>query len=647
MQSVLLLCTFKVEGLGDISTYPEFATYYRLHFTPLDTAMRRIYTAWLNEPSTLRPLQEHYTILNNVLLTYWFDINDKYIATQKDIVVNALSGDKRTAVIVCDGLRLEIAEVVVNDITDKNVKIERNTALSVLPSVTENGMSALFGCSEPTMNAQSRYNILKSVYDDVVIMPLNMLNDGVTANRLVLNYGDIDEVGEKKQLGALKDITNYEPELREKIAHLFRLGYNKIVLTTDHGFVLTGLLDEADKEPRPAGNIQKIEERFVLTEEPLSVTNLIERAGRYFNSSYQYYAKTDKPFKTTGRYGYSHGGFTPQECVIPAYELNIESNDMALRVMISNKMELKAVTGNYFTVKLLAEGCESDLFRNERKVKLLLYAGSKLIIGIMIELDSKLLDQFKGYVVRKDVVRSVKGGANVPVFVLEYLLANSCSTDDEEKIQEGIDNVKRVLRDHYVNPDEATLVQAKIREQGTYKIIDKISVRLDPSKDKYWSELSNLAIRDANISEEIISQHEKMMTGGIWAIIDMDYDSTQMIGKKIFPFVVSKVRPIQLSSFEEDWIAKARSLFNNEEWLDVLLRSGGYEPESEGMTDRMKMLLLSRFIPLVESNFNMAELGPRSSGKSFVFKELSPTPCLLVVVREQLRPFLSTTPVVR
>lgn len=384
LQSVLLLCTFKVEGLGDISTYPEFATYYRQHFTPLDTAMRRIYTAWLNDPATLRPLQEHYTILNNELLTYWFGINDKYIATQKDIVVNALSDNKRTAVIVCDGLRLEIAEAVVNDITDKNVKIDRNTALSVLPSVTENGMSALFGCGEPTMNAQSRYNTLKSVYDDVVIMPLNMLNDGVTANRLVLNYGDIDEVGEKKQLGALKDITNYEPELREKIAHLFRLGYNKIVLTTDHGFVLTGLLDEADKEPRPDGNIQKIEERFVLTEEPLSVTNLIERTGRYFNSNYQYYAKTDKPFKTTGRYGYSHGGFTPQECIIPAYELNIESNDMALRVMISNKKELKAVTGNYFTVKLLAEGCESDLFRNERKVKLLLYADSKLVIGNLI-----------------------------------------------------------------------------------------------------------------------------------------------------------------------------------------------------------------------------------------------------------------------
>jgi len=242
----------------------------------------------------------------------------------------------------------------------------------------------------------------------------------------------------------------------------------------------------------------------------------------------------------------------------------------------------------------------------------------------MIELDNKLLDLFKGFVVRKDVVRSVKGGANVPVFVLEYLLANSCSTDDEEKIRDGIESVKRILRDHYVNPDEATLVQAKIRERGTAKIIDKISVRLDPSKDKYWAEISNLVIKDANISEEIVSQHEKMMLGGIWAIIDIDYDSTQMIGSKIFPFVVSKVRPIQLSNFDNEKVSRARKEFSNEEWLNVLLRSGGYEPESEGMTERMKLLLLSRFIPLVEANFNMMELGPRSSGKSFVYKELSP-----------------------
>ena len=242
----------------------------------------------------------------------------------------------------------------------------------------------------------------------------------------------------------------------------------------------------------------------------------------------------------------------------------------------------------------------------------------------MIELDNRLLQLFQGYVVRKDIVRSVKGTANVPVFVLEYLLANSCSTDDEEKIKQGVENVRKVLREHYVNPEEANLIQAKIRERGTYKVIDKISVRLDPSKDKYWASLSNLNIHDANISEALVTSHEKLMTGGIWAIIDIDYDSLQTIGKKIFPFVISKIRPIQLSNFDEKRIVEARQNFTKEEWLNVLLRSGGYEPESEGMTQRMRMLLLSRFIPLVEANFNLAELGPRSSGKSYVFKELSP-----------------------
>ncbi|MDY3284389.1 MAG: protease Lon-related BREX system protein BrxL [Prevotella sp.] len=242
----------------------------------------------------------------------------------------------------------------------------------------------------------------------------------------------------------------------------------------------------------------------------------------------------------------------------------------------------------------------------------------------MIELDRKLLDLFQGFVVRKDIVRAVKVGANVPVFVLEYLLANSCSTDDEEKIKEGVENVKSVLQKHYVNPDESNVVQMKIKEEGSYKVIDKISVRLDASKDKYWAELSNLNIREANIDESLVTQHEKMMMGGIWAIIDIDYDSSMMIGNKIYPFVISKIRPIQLSNFSLDRIVEARRKFTNEEWLNVLLRSGGYEPESEGMTERMKMLLLSRFIPLVEANFNMAELGPRSSGKSFVFKELSP-----------------------
>lgn len=384
LESVLLLSTFAIKGMNHITSYEDMATYYAQHFTKLDTAMRKIFVAWLNDQETLRPLQEHYTILNNELLTCWYGLKDKYEPTQKDLVVKALSSDKRTAVIVCDGLRLEIAEAIVDGITDKNVKIERNTAFAMLPSVTENGMSALFGCSEPTMNAQNRFKALKAVYDDVVIMSLDKLNEGTTAQRLVLCYGDIDQVGEKKQLNGLKDINNYEQELREKIAMLFRLGYRKIFLTTDHGFVLTGILDEADKKPHPDGNLLKLDERYVLTEEPLNAPYLIERTERYFGSNYQYYAKTDKPFVTTGAYGYAHGGFTPQECIIPAFVLNINSNDMALGVVISNKNELKEVTGNYFTVKLQAEGCKSDLFRSERKIKLLLYAGNTLVPGNMI-----------------------------------------------------------------------------------------------------------------------------------------------------------------------------------------------------------------------------------------------------------------------
>ena len=248
---------------------------------------------------------------------------------------------------------------------------------------------------------------------------------------------------------------------------------------------------------------------------------------------------------------------------------------------------------------------------------------------VLNELDHKLLDNFRGYVVKKDLVRSVKVGANVPVFVLEYLIANSCSTDDEEKIKEGLDNVKKILSEHYVNPEEATKIHSRIREDGKYKIIDKISVRLDSKKDKYWAHLQNSNIKDANINDALVNQHDKMMMGGIWAIIDVEYDPSIKIGSNIFPFVVQNIKPIQLSSFDNSKIIDKRADFSKTEWLDVLLRSCGYEPEAEGMTDRVKMLLLSRLVPMVESNFNFIELGPRSTGKSFVYKELTPYAVLI------------------
>lgn len=250
-------------------------------------------------------------------------------------------------------------------------------------------------------------------------------------------------------------------------------------------------------------------------------------------------------------------------------------------------------------------------------------------MAVLNDLDHKLLEHFRGYVVKKDLVRMVKVGANVPVFVLEYLIANSCSTDDEEKIKVGMENVKKILSEHYVNPEESSLIHSKIREKGRFKIIDKISVKLDSKKDIYWAQLQNSNINNGNIRDGLVKEHEKMLMGGIWAIIDVEYDSDIRIGQNIYPFVVTNIKPIQLSTFDNSKIIQKRNEFSRDEWLNVLLRSCGYEPDAEGMTTRVKMLLLARLLPMVESNFNFVELGPRSTGKSFVFKELTPYAVLI------------------
>jgi ATP-dependent Lon protease len=245
------------------------------------------------------------------------------------------------------------------------------------------------------------------------------------------------------------------------------------------------------------------------------------------------------------------------------------------------------------------------------------------------DLDKKLLEHFRGLVVKKDLVLSIKGGANVPVFVLEYLIANSCSTDDESKIRAGMENVKKVLSEHYVNPEESALIHSKIREAGHYKVIDKVGVELNSKQDRYWAKLQNSNISNANIDDDLVRQHEKLLLGGVWAIIDVEYDPDIKIGNTIYPFVIRDIKPIQLSSFDNSKIMEKRSLFAKDEWLDVILRSCGYEPQAEGISARIKMLLLSRLLPMVEANFNFIELGPRSTGKSFVFKELTPYAVLI------------------
>ncbi len=248
---------------------------------------------------------------------------------------------------------------------------------------------------------------------------------------------------------------------------------------------------------------------------------------------------------------------------------------------------------------------------------------------VLDDLDKKVLEHFRGYVVKKDLVGIIKGGANVPAFVLEYLLANTCSTEDEAKLQEGLENVKTILRNHYVSPEESTLIQAKMREKGRFKIIDKISVTLDPKRDRYWAHIFNSNIKNANISDELVNSHEKLLLGGIWAIIEIEYDPMIKIGKTVYPFLVRNIKPIQLSSFDNSKIADKRKEFTKEEWKKLLLRSMGYEPYSEGLDERRQNLLLCRLIPLVENNFNMVELGPRSTGKSYIYKEITPYAILI------------------
>ena len=220
------------------------------------------------------------------------------------------------------------------------------------------------------------------------------LNSSITARHLILMFGDIDQVGEKKQLAALKDINVYEKEIADKIDTLLSMGYNKVYVTADHGFVITGILDEADKIPVPHGDIKKLEERFCLTNARLlNSKGLVERQDDFCGSAYQYYALSDKPFRSKGTYGYSHGGFTPQECIIPIYEFGQDAAAEALHVSIANKKDLQTVAGQYFKLKLQAESSADNVFKQERRMEIHFFEGGKeLSIQIVTIKQGQLLD---------------------------------------------------------------------------------------------------------------------------------------------------------------------------------------------------------------------------------------------------------------
>ena len=271
----------------------------------------------------------------------------------------------------------------------------------------------------------------------------------------------------------------------------------------------------------------------------------------------------------------------------------------------------------------------------------------------MDEFDRKVIEAFPGKSVRKDLTSLMKKGANVPTYVLEYLLGMYCATDDEEAIRTGLEKIKKILSENYVRPDQSDYVKSKIKENGQYTVIDKVTVRLDEKEDKYIASFTNLDLKDFEVNSDLVTHNEKLLVGGIWCIIKIEYvglgqeEADDEYEEDIFdgnkkkrskkqkkkksrydsPFAIAALKPIQMANLDIDEIFEARKLFTKDEWITLLLRSAGYEPNE--LNEKQKLHYLLRFVPFIQKNYNLVELGPRGTGKSHAYSELSPYSILM------------------
>ena len=271
----------------------------------------------------------------------------------------------------------------------------------------------------------------------------------------------------------------------------------------------------------------------------------------------------------------------------------------------------------------------------------------------MDSLDRKIIEYFPGKAVRKDLTSLMKKGANVPTYVLEYLLGMYCATDDEEAVELGMEKIKRILSENYVRPDQSEFVKSRIKENGQYTIIDKITVMFNEREDKYIARFTNLRLDPFEVSSDLVIHNEKLLIGGIWCIVKIEYvgldkddeDDQEAFEEDIFggqkkkkkikkkkskfdsPFEISSLKPIQMPNLDLDEIKGARSFFSKDEWISLLLRSAGYEPNE--LSEKEKLHYLLRFVPFIQKNYNLVELGPRGTGKSHAYSELSPYSILM------------------
>lgn len=257
----------------------------------------------------------------------------------------------------------------------------------------------------------------------------------------------------------------------------------------------------------------------------------------------------------------------------------------------------------------------------------------------------KLRENFDGRIVRKDLTKKMKEGANVPVYVLEFLLGQYCSSDDEEVVEDGVNNVKRILADNFVRPDESQKILSQLRRKGSHTVIDMVTVHLDMDKNRFFADFSNLGVGGVPIDDVYPEKYDRLLCGGIWCIVQLDYEadnedmpeiadeygnplrSKKKKNKAYSPISIRKLTPIQMPHIDMDEVKQGRKAFTKDEWLKIMLRSTGMEPDT--FSERVNWLLLARMIPLVENNFNYCELGPRSTGKSHIYKEISPNSILV------------------
>lgn len=381
-QEVKTLLEFDSQNMNYLSSFPETVDFYTKHFYKIDRAIRHLYTEFLNNEPIIRPFQEYYENLSTILFDKWFQFIQPYQQNQTGLIERIIKENQgNIAVIVGDGVAYEIAKGVAEQL-DTNVKTSTNIILADYPSETENNMSQIYmasGAVESIHNRREKY-LAKATSKEVAFIHLDKVNEMTPATEcLICTYKDIDELGEKMQQRALKLYSSIEEGLVQKIPILLQNGYNKVFLVADHGFVLTGLLDESDKiEVNFDGAIKK-SERYIRTVEKQFVGNtFIEMEKAYKDYRYMYFSKNTKPFKTPGVYGFSHGGLSPQELITPyfCFELAHQGAEQ-LAIKIADKAALKQVTGELYLLKLVAPKGDGSLLTSQRKCYLLFFNEGK------------------------------------------------------------------------------------------------------------------------------------------------------------------------------------------------------------------------------------------------------------------------------